>query len=202
MNISSVGIDLIKEFEGCELKAYLCPGDVWTIGWGTTEPINGVRPHEGMTITQKQADDLLIKNLKAYENAVNKNVTYKINQSQFDALVSFTYNCGVGALQTSTLLKKLNTGDVQGAASEFLKWNRSGGKVLAGLTRRRKAERELFLRNNVSTQKKNTLKIKLNGIVKEVSYIEESGYNYVKLQDLRDSKIQIGYDGMPIIEVK
>ena len=119
MKISEVGVNLIKSFEGCSLKAYKCPAGVWTIGWGTTEPINGIKPHEGMIITQQQADELLIKNLKGYENAVNKYVTYSINQNQFDALVSFAYNCGNGALKTSTLLKKLNAGDVQGAANEF-----------------------------------------------------------------------------------
>ena len=199
--ISKVGIDLIKSFEGCYLKAYKCPAGVWTIGWGTTESINGVKPHEGMIITQKQADDLLIKNLKSYENTVNKYVTYtKLNQNQFDALVSFTYNCGAGALQKSTLLQKLNKGDVQGAADEFLRWNKANGKTLNGLTRRREAERKLFLKENEEVVKK--VKIKLNGVEKNVDAIEKDGSNYVKLQDLRDGKIDIGYDGVPIIQVK
>lgn len=145
MNISKIGIDLIKSFEGCQLKAYLCPGGVWTIGWGTTEPINGVKPHEGMTITQKQADDLLIKNLKSYESAVNKYVKVTINQNQYDALVSFTYNCGCGALQKSTLLQYINQGKYEDAANQFDLWNKAAGKVLVGLTRRRAAEKKLFL---------------------------------------------------------
>lgn len=118
---------------------------MWTIGWGTTEPIHGIRPHEGMRITQQQADSLLLDHLKSYEQTVKTSVTYPIHQNQFDALVSFTYNCGKGALKTSTLLKKLNQGDIHGAAQEFLRWNKAGGQVLAGLTRRRTAEMELFL---------------------------------------------------------
>ncbi|MDA3732398.1 lysozyme [Niameybacter massiliensis] len=201
MNISKIGIDLIKSFEGCYLKAYKCPAGVWTIGWGTTEPINGVKPHEGMSITQQQADDLLVKNLKSYENAVNKYVTYtKLNQNQYDALVSFTYNCGAGALQKSDLLKKLNKGDVLGAADEFLRWNKGGGKVLSGLVRRREAEKKLFLKEDKEVIKK--VKIKLNGVEKNVEAIEKDGHNYVKLQDLRDGKIDIGYDGVPVIQVK
>lgn len=199
-SISKVGIDLIKSFEGCYLKAYKCPAGVWTIGWGTTEPINGVKPHEGMVITQQQADDLLIKNLKAYENAVNKYVTYSINQNQFDALVSFAYNCGNGALKTSTLLKKLNAGDIEEAANEFLRWNKANGKVLKGLTRRREAERKLFLQEIDEVIKE--LKINLNGKEKTVKAIEKNGHNYVMLQDLRDEKIEIGYNGVPTIKVK
>ena len=201
MNISKIGIDLIKSFEGCYLKAYKCPAGVWTIGWGTTEPINGVKPHEGMSITQQQADDLLVKNLKSYENSVNKYVTYtNLNQNQFDALVSFTYNCGAGALQKSDLLKKLNKGDIQGAADELLRWNKANGKVLNGLTRRREAERKLFLKEDEEVVKK--VKIRLNGVDKNVDSIEKDGNNYVKLQDLRDGKIDIGYEGIPIIQVK
>ena len=200
MKISEVGVNLIKSFEGCSLKAYKCPAGVWTIGWGTTEPINGVKPHEGMIITQQQADELLIKNLKAYENAVNKYVTYPINQNQFDALVSFAYNCGNGALKTSTLLKKLNAGDVHGAANEFLRWNKANGKVLNGLTRRREAERKLFLKEEEKVVK--NIKINLNGVEKNVNAIEKDGHNYVKLQDLRDGKIDISYDGVPIVQVK
>lgn len=200
MRISKVGMDLIKSFEGCSLKAYKCPAGVWTIGWGTTEPINGVKPHEGMVITQQQADDLLVKNLKSYENAVNEYVTYSINQNKFDALVSFAYNCGNGALKTSTLLKKLNSGDIQGAANEFLRWNKANGKVLNGLTRRRQAERKLFLKEEEEVIK--NIKINLNGVEKNVNAIEKDGHNYVKLQDLRDGKIDISYNGVPVIQVK
>ena len=119
MKISKVGLDLIKSFEGCYLKAYKCPAGVWTIGWGTTEPINGVAIHEGLVITQEQADQLLANNLKAYEDGVMKYVKVTLNQNEFDALVSFAYNCGVGALQKSTLLTLLNQEKRAEAAEQF-----------------------------------------------------------------------------------
>lgn len=146
LKLSQVGIDLIKSFEGCSLKAYICPGDTWTIGWGTTGKVNGKPITEGMTITQKEADDLFLRSLKTYEDAVNKYVKVLINQNQYDALVSFTYNCGPGALQKSNLLKYLNQGDYVKAAKEFQLWNKAGGKVVTGLTRRRAAEKTLFLK--------------------------------------------------------
>lgn len=156
MKVSQRGIDLIKDFEGCKLVAYQCPANVWTIGYGTTEPINGVPIHKGMTITQAQADELLIKNLATYEKAVNTYVTYNINQNMYDALVSFTYNCGTGALKKSDLLKYLNQGEINKAADQFLLWNKAtvNGVLqpLKGLTRRREAERKLFLEEVISVQ--------------------------------------------------
>jgi lysozyme len=86
-----------------------------------------------------------MKDVARFEDGVNKLVTYTINQNQFDALVDFSFNLGLGNLGSSTLLKKLNAGDIKGAAEEFLRWDKAGGKVLAGLTKRRKAERDLFL---------------------------------------------------------
>lgn len=145
MKISKVGIDLIKSFEGCSLKSYKCPASVWTIGWGTTGEVDGVPIGAGMTITQAKADSLLINSLVWYENAVSKYVTYNINQNEYDALVSFAYNCGPGALQKSDLLKYLNQGKVNEAANQFDVWTRGGGKVLSGLVRRRAAEKKLFL---------------------------------------------------------
>lgn len=145
MVISQTGINLIKEYEGCYLTAYKCPAGVWTIGYGTTEPINGKPISQGMTITQQQADDLLKTNLKTYEKAINDYTKVSLNQNQFDALVSFTYNVGCNAYRNSTLLKLLNKGDFDGAADQFLLWNKGGGKVLPGLVRRREAEKKLFL---------------------------------------------------------
>nr|WP_302600170.1 lysozyme [uncultured Cellulosilyticum sp.] len=141
MKISQSGIDLIKSFEGCYLKAYRCPAGVLTIGWGCTV---GVK--EGQTITQEQADTMLMKELSKFEDCVNKFVTYPINQNQFDALVSFSYNCGAGALKTSTLLQYLNKGKVKEAADQFDLWVNGGGKKLPGLVRRRAAEKALFLK--------------------------------------------------------
>lgn len=139
------GIDLIKEFEGCKLTAYKCPAGVWTIGYGHTGSVDGKAITSGMTITAAKATELLKADLSKFEAAVNSYVTAPITQNMFDALVSFTFNCGAGALKGSTLLKKLNAKDYDGAAAEFPKWNKAGGKVLNGLVRRREAERCLFM---------------------------------------------------------
>ena len=141
MKISNNGINLIKKYEGCILIAYKCPSDCWTIGYGHTKSVKS-----GMAITKAQAESYLKQDLVAFENAVNKYVKVPLTQNQFDALVSFSFNCGAGALKTSTLLKKLNKKDYDGAANEFLRWNKSNGKVLSGLTKRRKEERSLFLK--------------------------------------------------------
>ncbi|MGH5310300.1 lysozyme [Citrobacter freundii] len=148
MQTSHKGIALIKGFEGCRLTAYPDPGTggaPWTIGYGWTHPIDGKPVKPGMTIDQETADRLLKTGLVSYENDVLKLVRVKLTKGQFDALVSFAYNVGSRALSTSTLLKKLNAGDIKGASDEFLHWNKAGGKVLNGLTRRREAERALFL---------------------------------------------------------
>ncbi|MEH5376316.1 MULTISPECIES: lysozyme [Citrobacter] len=148
MITSEKGIRLIKQFEGCRLTAYPDPGTggyPWTIGYGWTHPVDGKPVKRGMTIDQATADRLLKTGLVGYENDVLKVAKVKLTQGQFDALVSFAYNVGSRALSTSTLLKKLNDGDIKGAADEFLRWNKAGGKVLNGLTRRREAERALFL---------------------------------------------------------
>lgn len=144
MKTNQAGIDLIKSFESCRLDSYLCPAGVWTIGWGTTK---GVR--RGMRITQDEADRLFAEDLKIYENGVAGlvNDDDSLTANQFSALVSFAYNCGLNALRTSTLLRKVNAKDFAGAANEFSKWVRGGGKVLPGLVRRRNAEKELFLRS-------------------------------------------------------
>lgn len=139
MKINEAGLNLIKDFEGCRLKAYLCPAGVWTIGYGHTQ---GVKPD--MVINQLQAERFLRQDLKRFEDAVTSLVKVPITPNQFSALVSFTYNVGTGALYDSTLLRKLNKEDYKGAANEFLRWNKAGGKVLPGLTRRRLAEKDLF----------------------------------------------------------
>lgn len=151
MIISERGLDLIKDFEGYlrPLKdggciAYRCPAGVWTIGWGCTKGVKA-----GMTWTKQQAVEGLRRELAECEAAVTRMVTVPIHQHQFDALVSFAYNCGVGALKKSTILRKLNRGDVEGAAAAFELWNKAkvNGKlvVLRGLARRRAAEKALFL---------------------------------------------------------
>ena len=135
--------DLIKEFEGCKLEAYPDPGtgaEPITIGVGHT---GGVKL--GDVITQEQADEYLVNDVAYSAKAVNQMVSEKITQNQFDALVSFAFNLGTGNLRNSTLLKKLNKDDFENAANEFLKWDMASGHQMAGLTRRRKAERALFL---------------------------------------------------------
>lgn len=145
MQTSEKGIALIKEFEGCRLTAYQDSVGVWTIGYGWTQPVDGKPIRAGMTIKQETAERLLKTGLVSYENDVSRLVKVGLTHRQFDALVSFTYNLGARSLSTSTLLRKLNAGDYAGAADEFLLWNKAGGKVLNGLTRRREAERALFL---------------------------------------------------------
>ena len=145
MQTSEKGIALIKQFEGCKLTAYQDSVGVWTIGYGWTQPVDGKPIRAGMTIKQETAERLLKTGLVIYESDVSRLVKVGLTQGQFDALVSFTYNLGARSLSTSTLLRKLNAGDYAGAADEFLRWNKAGGKVLNGLTRRREAERALFL---------------------------------------------------------
>lgn len=145
MQTSDKGIALIKEFEGCKLTAYQDSVGVWTIGYGWTQPVDGKSIRAGMTIKQETAERLLKTGLVSYESDVSRLVKVGLTQGQFDALVSFTYNLGARSLSTSTLLRKLNAGDYAGAADEFLRWNKAGGKVMNGLTRRREAERALFL---------------------------------------------------------
>lgn len=145
MQTSDKGIALIKEFEGCKLTAYQDSVGVWTIGYGWTQPVDGKTIRAGMTIKQETAERLLKTGLVSYESDVSRLVKVGLTQGQFDALVAFTYNLGARSLSTSTLLRKLNAGDYTGAAAEFMSWNKAGGKALKGLTRRREAERALFL---------------------------------------------------------
>lgn len=133
-------VDLVKSFEGFFGHAYRCPAGVWTIGYGTTR---GVKP--GDYCTQDEAEQWLADELNEKAEGVSRLVTVDLNQNQFDALCSFAYNVGTGALQKSTLLRKLNAGDYQEAADQFPLWTKGGGKTLPGLVRRRAAERDLFL---------------------------------------------------------
>ena len=139
MKISLEGLSLIKRFEGCRLKAYKCSAGVLTIGYGHT---SGVK--ETDTITQDEADKLLQEDVEQFEKYVDDNVTVELGQSQFDALVAWTFNLGVGNLRESTMLKKLNSEDYASVPSEMKRWNKAGGKTLDGLIRRRKAESLLF----------------------------------------------------------
>ena len=139
MEISQEGLSLIKKFEGCELKAYKCAADVWTIGYGSTNDVK-----EGMEISQERADMLLLEDVDVFEEAVNKLVEVPLEQNQFDALISWTFNLGPTNLKNSTLLKVLNNKDYDGVPAQIKRWNKAGGKVLQGLIRRREAEALLF----------------------------------------------------------
>lgn len=138
--INQAGLELVKQFEGLRLSAYICPAGVPTIGYGSTK---GVKM--GDCITKAEAEALLIQDLERFEKAVNKAVKVPLTANQFSALVCFAFNVGIGAFQDSTLLRVLNQSDYAAAANELLRWNKGGGKVLPGLTRRRQAERALFL---------------------------------------------------------
>lgn len=140
MRISAKGLAIIKEFEGCRLTAYLpTPNDVPTIGYGSTK---GVKL--GDVWTQAQADAALVDDVRDAEECVTGAVTVPLQQEEFDALVSLVFNIGCGAFRKSTLLRKLNDADYDGAALEFRRWDKQAGQVLAGLARRRMAEAKLF----------------------------------------------------------
>ena len=146
MKTSNKGKAIIKQYEGFIAKPYLCPAGVPTIGYGATYYADGRKVTlRDAAISEADADKLLDKMLGKYEDAVNRYVQVPITQNQFDALVSFCYNLGQEALRKSTLLKKLNNKDYNGAADAFLNWVYASGKKLQGLVNRRTDERKLFL---------------------------------------------------------
>jgi lysozyme len=144
MKTSQDGVNLIKEFEGLRLVAYKCPANVWTIGYGHTSMAGPPSVRQGMRVTKKQAEDILRADLVKYEDGVLRAVNVPLRQHQFDALVSFAFNCGVGALQKSTLLRRVNAKRFDDVPGELMKWTRAGGRELPGLVRRRRAEAALW----------------------------------------------------------
>lgn len=143
MSALAHAVKLVKRWEGCHLTAYPDPGtggDPWTIGWGATGP--GIQ--KGVQWSQKQADDRLAIDLDRFLRGVQSVLKRPASDYELGAMVSLAYNIGVGAFRDSTLLKKFNTGDVAGAAAQFPRWNRAGGKVMRGLTNRRADERSVF----------------------------------------------------------
>ena len=145
MSVSNKGVGLICEFEGKRLVAYDDGVGVWTIGFGTIKYPNGTRVKKGDTCTLDQAKEYMRHDLIEFEHTVNSSVKVPLNQNQFDALVSLAYNIGSNAFKSSTLVKKLNTGDYQGAADQFNVWVNGGGKRMQGLVNRRDKEKLLFL---------------------------------------------------------
>lgn len=152
MNISKTGIDLIKTFEGLRLNAYKCSANVATIGYGSTFYPNKANVKMGDVLRDKEeAEVLLVATLKDFDIYVSKYTkAVTLTQYQFDALVSFAFNCGLGALGSSTLLKKvLSNPNDPNIVLEFAKWNKGGGKVLQGLVKRRAKEAELYFKKVV-----------------------------------------------------
>lgn len=139
MNISEKGINLIKFFESCKLKAYLCPANVWTIGYGHTAGV-----YKGMSITQEQAEKLFLEDIKPIEKMLNSR-QLDLNQNQYDALVSFIFNIGETKFLGSTLYKCLKNKQFKTAGEQFSKWVYANGKISKGLVNRRAKEKELFL---------------------------------------------------------
>lgn len=140
MKLSANGLNLIKQLEGLRLQAYQCSAGVWTIGYGHTTGVLS-----GDIIDEGQAEVFLREDIVDPEDTVNRLVTVPLGQNQFDALTSFVFNLGSGNFRSSTLLRKLNAGDYNGAADELLRWIHAGGKSLPGLVRRRDIERKLFI---------------------------------------------------------
>ncbi|MFA9462933.1 MAG: lysozyme [Velocimicrobium sp.] len=144
--IAKAGFELIKSFEGCRLTAYKCPAGVWTIGYGHTGRVRGLKIKEGLKISHKKADALLKRDLRVFQKSVNKaKIGFRPNQNQFDALVSFTFNVGPGNLNR---LLSNGSRDAKTVADKMVLYNKANGKELTGLTRRRKEEQKLF--NNAS----------------------------------------------------
>ena len=146
MRTSDAGVSLIKTFEGFRANPYRCPAGIPTIGYGATFYPDGRKVSlNDPAITEARATELLRNMLDGFERGVLRQVAVPLAQHEFDALVSFAYNVGTEALAGSTLLKRLNANDKKGAADQFLRWNRADGSVMSGLTRRREAERAMFL---------------------------------------------------------
>lgn len=147
MTISQNGLQFIASFEGFRAKPYKDISGIWTIGYGSTYDPSGKRVTQFTpSVTKDQGLQFLLTHLKGVESFIKKSVSVPLTQGQYDAICSFVYNCGSGNFQKSTLLKKLNVKDYGGACAEFIKWNKAGGKVIPGLTRRRQDEQKLFVR--------------------------------------------------------
>tara|TARA_R100000234_G_scaffold103156_1_gene72577 strand:- start:5616 stop:6059 length:444 start_codon:yes stop_codon:yes gene_type:complete len=146
MRINAIGLNLIKTFEGFRSEPYFCSAMVPTIGFGSTWSFDGSRVTlSHRPINEAEAEELLLREVANCERAVDRLIKVKLNENEHSALQSFVYNLGSGRLQSSTLRRKINRGDMMGAADEFPKWRRAGGKILKGLVLRRAAERKLFL---------------------------------------------------------
>lgn len=186
LKTGQAGINLIKQFEGCRLDAYKCPAGVWTIGYGHT---SGVK--EGQKITQAQADAMLRADLEKFEAKVNKYSQYSWTQEEFDALVSFAFNIG-----SIDQLTANGTRDRATIAEKMLLYNKASGKVLSGLTKRREAERSLFL-SGKGTSVSGTVKraaVRYGSSGNDVTYLQQQlnskGYNAGSIDGIFGSKTE------------
>ena len=146
MQCNKAGFEIVKFFEGFHSKPYLCPAKIATIGYGSTRGFDNKKIKINTAeITKEEGQALLERDIKSAENSVTRLIKVEMNENEFSALCSFVYNLGSGRLQSSTLRAKMNRGDYEGAANEFPKWRRAGGKILRGLVLRREMEQKLFL---------------------------------------------------------
>lgn len=146
--LNEKGLNLIKEFEGCFLKAYKCPANVLTIGYGHTDMAGLPKVHPGMTITAQEAHDILVNDMIKYENGVKDalgDAINHLNENQFSACVSLCFNIGIAGFKRSSVARYIKANRLDVAATKFKLWNKGGGRVLRGLVRRRAAEAKLFL---------------------------------------------------------
>jgi lysozyme len=147
MKVNAEGYALIKKFEGCRLKAYLCPANVWTIGYGNTFYENGMKVKEGEVITQQRAEELAKFIIDQFAVTIEPFIQKPLNDNQFSACVSLAYNIGTSGFKRSSVFKKLNINPNDPTiADSFKLWNKGGGKVLAGLVKRREAEIQLYFK--------------------------------------------------------
>jgi lysozyme len=147
MKVNAEGYALIKKFEGCKLKAYKCPANVWTIGYGNTFYENGMKVKEGDVITQERAEELAKFIIDQFAVTIAPFILKPLNDNQFSACVSLAYNIGTGGFKKSSVFKKLNVNPLDATiADSFRLWNKGGGKVLPGLVKRREAEIALYFK--------------------------------------------------------
>jgi lysozyme len=148
MKVNAEGYALLKKFEGCRLKSYLCPSAVWTIGYGNTFYEDGTKVKEGDVITQQRADELAKFIVEQFANSIRPMIQKTLTENQFSACVSLAYNIGTNGFKKSSVLRKLNVNPTDPTiADSFRLWNKGGGVVLKGLVRRREAEIELYFKS-------------------------------------------------------
>ena len=175
MKTSEAGLRLIKEFEGFRSKAYVCPAGVLTIGYGHTSAAGEPAVVRGMEITNGVAHEILRSDLERFERGVTRLVKVDLEQNQFDVLVSFAFNCGLGNLKKSTLLKRVNAKRFEDVPAELMKWTRGGGKVLPGLVRRRRAEAEMWQRLGAESESETRSTPDMPVASKKITQSKEAG---------------------------